>query len=112
MSMDNLLIAPPIAFLIILAMVGIIARALAPLALKRTGPSGEERKSYACGEDVPTHLIQPDYSQFFPFAFFFTVLHVVALIVATVPVKTIGSFWIAVLYVAGALVGLVTLFRR
>ncbi len=29
---------------------------------------------YACGEDMPSHLMQPDYSQFFPFAFFFTVI--------------------------------------
>jgi uncharacterized ion transporter superfamily protein YfcC len=28
---------------------------------------------------------QPDYSQFFKFAFFFTIMHVVALVVATDP---------------------------
>ena len=34
--------------------------------------------------------VQPDYGQFFPFAFFFTILHVVALMVATVPAGTCG----------------------
>ena len=70
------------------------------------------KKSYACGEDVPTHLIQPDYTQFFPFAFFFTILHVIALIAATVPFETFETFTIAVIYILGAIVGLSILFRR
>jgi NADH-quinone oxidoreductase subunit A len=81
--------------------------------LSAKGKPGEgQGASYACGEDLPTHLMQPDYSQFFPFAFFFTILHVVALMISTIPVTTIGSFAIAVLYLAGALVSIMILFRR
>ena len=61
---------------------------------------------------MPTSMIQPDYSVFFPFAFLFTVLHVVALIVATVPVHTAGSLVMAFIYVAGAVTSLFILFRR
>lgn len=82
------------------------------LSFRHKGPMGDAEKAYACGEDVPTHLIQPDYTEFFPFAFFFTILHVVTLMVATVPMETLGSFSIAVIYIVGAVTGLVILFRR
>ena len=110
--MDNILISPPIAFLIVLFTVIALAHALTRLSFKQGLRPADINKSYACGEDVATHLMQPDYSQFFPFAFFFTVLHVVALMITTVPVETTESFAIAVIYIVGALVGLVILFRR
>ena len=44
--------------------------------------------------------------------YFFTILHVVALMVTTVPVGTIHSACIAVLYLVGAVTGLIILFRR
>lgn len=110
--LNSILLSPPVAFLIILGTVIILAAALSLLSLKSKSRPTDQNKSYACGEDVPTHLMQPDYSQFFPFAFFFTVLHVVALMISTVPVKTTDSFAIAIVYLAGALVGLVILFRR
>jgi NADH-quinone oxidoreductase subunit A len=108
----NLLLSPPIAFVIMLGAVLLFAAALSKISFKPKERSADEAKAYACGEDIPTHLMQPDYSQFFPFAFFFTILHVVALMVTTIPVTTTGSFAIAVLYLAGALVSLVILFRR
>ncbi len=48
----------------------------------------------------------------FPFAFFFTILHVVALVIATVPTETIETFAIAVVYVVGAIIGLFILLRK
>ena len=79
---------------------------------RKTKDIGGAEKSYACGEDIPTRLMQPDYSQFFPFAFFFTILHVVTLMVATVPVETLESFSIAAIYILGAATALLILFRR
>ena len=110
--MDNILISPPVGFLIMLLVVIAFAHALTKLSFKQKNRPADIDKSYACGEDIATHLMQPDYSQFFPFAFFFTVLHVVALMITTVPVETKESFAIAVIYIVGALVGLVILFRR
>jgi NADH-quinone oxidoreductase subunit A len=110
--MDKILLSPPVAFLIMLGVVTLFATTLSAFSLKAKKHDDGEGKSYACGEDVPTHLMQPDYSQFFPFAFFFTVLHVVALMIATVPVETMESFAIAIIYIAGAMVGMVILFRR
>jgi len=111
--MENIALAPPVVFVEVLIVMTVLAKALSYLSYKIKGkmPNGAS-KSYACGESVPTHLMQPDYTQFFPFAFFFTVLHVVTLMIATVPVDTFRSFAMAVIYIAGAAVGLVILFRR
>ena len=110
--MENILLSPPAAFVIVLAAMLIFSKFLSTLACKpKTHGEGQE-KSYACGEDVPTNLMQPDYSQFFPFAFFFTILHVFTLIIATVPALTIGTLAIAVIYMIAAITALVILFRR
>ncbi|MBN2452906.1 MAG: hypothetical protein JXB40_01420 [Candidatus Omnitrophica bacterium] len=109
---SRILLAPPLCFIIVLLMITLFTAALSKLSFKRKNQPADIGTSYACGEDIKTHLMQPDYSQFFPFAFFFTVLHVVALTIATIPVETMDSFTIAVIYMAGAMVGLFTLFRR
>ncbi len=108
----KILLVPPVAFIIIFLVMAvwsiILNRCASP---KRENPS-ESEKAYACGEDFKDHLIQPDYSQFFPFAFFFTILHVVALVIATVPTETIETLAIAVVYVVGAIIGLLILLRK
>ena len=109
---QKILLTPPACFVIVLLMITTFAAALTKLSFKTKNPSADIGTSYACGEDIETHLMQPDYSQFFPFAFFFTVLHVVALTIATIPMETIHSFTIAVIYLAGAMVGLRILLRR
>lgn len=110
--MDRILLAPPICFIIVMAMISGFAALLSNLSFKSKNRPDDIGTSYACGEDVKTHLMQPDYSQFFPFAFLFTVLHVVALTIATIPVETMNSLVISIIYLAGALAGLVILLRR
>ena len=110
--MDNILLTPPAAFLIVFAAMFIFSKFLSTLSYKPKSHGSGEGKSYACGEDVSTNLMQPDYSQFFPFAFFFTLLHVFTLTIATIPALTIGSFAVALIYILAAITGLVILFRR
>ncbi len=110
--MYKILLAPPVCFTVILLMTMIFAGLLSKLSFKQKNRPEDIGTPYACGEDVKTHLMQPDYSQFFPFAFLFTVLHVVALTIATIPVETINSFVIAVIYLTVAMAGLIILFRR
>lgn len=111
--MSNIFLTPPIAFTVMLVSALLISAAISLLSFKRKDKDiGGMMKSYACGEDVSTNLMQPDYSQFFPFAFFFTILHVVTLMVATVPAETIGSLIRASVYMLGAVAALLILFRR
>ena len=111
--MSQAIFYPPVAFLIILGASMLFSALLSPLSFKSKKHEGDDsRKAYACGEDISEHRVQVDYGQFFPFAFFFTILHVLALMVATVPTETTDSFFIAALYIVGAIVGLIVLFRR
>jgi NADH-quinone oxidoreductase subunit A len=109
------ILAPPIAFFIMLAAVGLLSFGLSRLSADRTG----KRKTgpYACGELIPTHMVQPDYGQFLPFAFFFTILHVMALMAGTVFFVS-GAAWvtgavvIGVMYLVAAVLGLYVLYAR
>jgi hypothetical protein len=110
---QTFLLVPPITFgIVLLAVLGLSA-VLSRLAFRvRKTRSGGATEPYACGEDFPIPMIQPNYGQFLPFAFFFTILHVVALMIATVPVETLATLAFAGLYVLGAVVGLSVLYRK
>lgn len=110
--MFDTLLLPPVAFVIILILVGAFATVLSFWAFRNKNQSSGARTAYSCGEEMDDHMIQPDYSQFFPFAFFFTILHVVVLVITTVPETTISIFYIAMLYIICAVVGLIILLRR
>ena len=111
---NALLLAPPVAFLIVL--VAMLAELwglkIFSAGLRAPKEPGGRFKAYACGEDVKDHRAQPDYSQFFHFAFYFTILHVVALFVSTVPTETAGAIAIALLYIAGAVIGMFILLEK
>jgi NADH-quinone oxidoreductase subunit A len=110
--MQNFLLTPPIAFVILLAAAIGISRLLSVLSFKGKDRPQGAGTSYACGEDTYSPYVQPEYGQFFPFAFFFTILHVITLMIATVPMQTLRTFAMAVFYIAGAIIGLFILFRR
>jgi NADH-quinone oxidoreductase subunit A len=109
---NELLLTPPVVFIAVLVAALFFAYVLSKLAIKPKSIPAGLTQEYSCGEDVKTHMIQPDYSQFFPFAFYFTILHVVALMLATVPIATMPSFMIAVVYILGAIIGLFVLYKR
>ncbi len=108
----DLLMSPPVVFAVVLAAALIFAALLSLLSFKNKKPGAGQKKCYACGEDVKNHRVQMDYSRFFTYAFFFTIIHVVALVLSTVPAVTTGSLAIALVYILGMLIGLSTLFRR
>ena len=106
--MVQILLAPPVT-LIIFILLGLgLSRAIAGYAAAG-GESERKLESYACGHRQVTHSVSPDYSQFFPYAFFFTIMHVLALVVATAPP---GQLILPLLYIAGGLLALVIIFRR
>lgn len=111
--MDSVLLLPPITFVVMLAFVGLQSLGFRGLALKPKDQDGSGKlKPYACGEPVENHRVQPDYAQFFPFAFFFTIVHVVALVVTTVPRGSGAAAGVAVAFLLSAAVAIYVLFRR
>lgn len=106
--MDTVLLLPPFAFAIYLALsygISFLSKRIAAKGMDAPG----KNKSYACGEDMPENRGQPEYSEFFKFAFFFTIMHVVVLIVATDPT---GISVLSALYLIVTVVALFMLFRR
>ena len=112
MSVENIILSPPLAFVILFAVICVLALLAARLAPRPASVKAGTLESYACGEDVKDHRARPEYSQFFPFAFFFTIMHVVALIIATVPAENFGMYGLALLFVASSAIGLVILYRN
>lgn len=110
--MNILLLTPPVVFIIIFLTVWLLERLFSSLAFRvKKGASGQD-ESYACGEKNYNNLAQPDYSNVFPFAFFFTLAHVATLMMVTVPVNSLENFAMAAIYIVGAVLGLYILFRR
>ena len=103
--MSQFLLYPPIAFLIFLIVGYLIYRLSEALGPK---PSMEEGKlsTYACGEDIPGGKAQYSY-HLFHFAFFFTILHVAALVIATVPSGRAALM--GIIYLVVALIAIVIL---
>ena len=110
--MGKILLLPPVAFIIVLAATLLCARLFSKCGFARNKQSAGSKEAYECGEDYVSHMVQPDYSQFFPFAFFFTILHVVALMIATVPVSLNVLPILPIVYCLGAIIGLVILLRK
>lgn len=105
------LFLPPIAFLVILlASLGLL-RLMGLLSYKPARGNEANPKPYACGENGQP-LVRPDYAQVFPFAFYFTILHVVALVATTVPDGSPSTIAMALIYIVGAVVGLFVLYRK
>ena len=108
-----LLLLPPIAFLVIFVFVWLQYAGLKALSSGEKWPEEKGKaESYACGQEVGDSRVSPNFSQFFPFAFFFTIMHVVALVVATYPRGDAGAIWMGVGYLVSAAVSLFILYKR
>ena len=109
--MSSWVLTTPVIFIAVLVFMLLVLRLLGIMSLSVVTPRGSGKgKAYACGEDVKENRVQPDYSQFFPF--FFTIMHVLALVVATVPSGSVSATGIAVGYGVSLVIGLFVLFRK
>jgi len=106
--MVKILLSPPVTLLIFLVLGYALSRAVAGYAAAG-GASERKLESYACGQRQVNHSVSPDYSQFFPYAFFFTIMHVLVLIVATVPANALT---LPLLYIVVGILAMIILFRR
>ena len=105
------LLSPLVAFIIVLGACLLTMVLMGRLSYRPQANNRANPKPYACGEEGQP-FVRPDYGQIFPFAFFFTILHVVALVTTTVPNGSVGTITMALVYVASAVVGLFVLYRR
>ena len=106
--MESFFMSPPVTFFVFLLIsfgVSLFSKKLAA-----RGPySAVKMQPYACGESMEENQGQPDYTQFFKFAFFFTIMHVVVLVVATDPM---GLTVTSAVYLGVTVLSLFMLLRR
>jgi NADH-quinone oxidoreductase subunit A len=105
----DILISPPVAFVLFLIAATLLYRLGRRMAPKLNNVGGK-LTSYACGEDMPGTKIQFGYRLFFFVALFFTIMHVAALVIATVPSGKIVLF--AVLYLGIIFLSILALVTR
>jgi len=103
--MSQFLLWPPIAFLVFL-LVGYLVYRLTRALRPKAKMQEDKLSTYACGEDMPARKSEHHY-RLFHFAFFFTVLHVAALVIATVPSGSIAL--VGIIYLLIALIAVVIL---
>jgi NADH-quinone oxidoreductase subunit A len=98
----DILLSPPIAFVIFLVFFYILYM-LGGLVAPKVKKEGGKLATYACGEDVPGSKIQFGYRLFFFIALFFTMMHVAALVVATLPrgpLVFLGVFYLGMIFLS------------
>ena len=100
----DIILTPPLAFLIYIPLVLIICWIGKGLAGPEKPGSPLKRSLYGSGELAPTQIAAPGYRPFFLIAFFFAILHLGVLVLAT------GTLdWSMVPYLVGLGLALVAL---
>ncbi len=101
--MSHFLLSPPVALLLYVGLVGVLAL----IGRWLVGPVKEsptERATYASGEAPPRYSAAPGYRQFFIITLFFAVLHLGVLVLGSE-----GQSLTAIIYLAGLFLVLVVL---
>src|SRR5512135_2996170 len=100
----NILLSPPIAFLVYVVLVGLLSLFGRALSGRRKAASGLQSSTYSSGEAPPTRLAAPGYRPFFVVALFFAVLHLGVLVMSSGQPSPV-----MIIYLVGLLVALLAL---
>ena len=98
----SILLSPPVVFAVALGIALVLywmGRAMAP----KTNMTAGKAAPYASGEDAPMAKAQFGFRLFYSLAIFFTVLHVAALVVTTLPtgpLAALGFVYLAIIMLA------------
>jgi len=95
----SILLSPPLAFLIYLALVGVLF-GFGRLLAGAGRPSALKSSTYASGEAPPAAVAAPGYGPFFVIALFFAALHLGVLVLATGPLSPAAALFIVGLALA------------
>lgn len=103
----DMLLSPPVAFLIFLLLTGLLYGAGRLLA-GPTREAGMKRTTYSSGEEASREMAAPGYRPFFVVALFFAILHLGVLVLAVggISAATAGG---AAIYLVGLMLALLAL---
>ena len=106
--MTDILLSPPIAFLILLLLFLGLSHALRHRAAAGA-VNKQKTEAYSGGQQGVDHHVTPDYSKFYAFTLVFAILQVMVLAVATAPA---GTLTLPLLYLAAGGLVLFIVIRR
>jgi len=101
--MNDILVSPPIAFLIYLLLVALLS-GFGRLLAGPSQPSAVKSSTYSSGEAPPTRIAAPGYRPYFVVALFFAILHLGVLMIGTSDISPM-----AVVYIIGLMLALLAL---
>jgi NADH:ubiquinone oxidoreductase subunit 3 (subunit A) len=107
MTVEDVLLSPPVAGSIFLALVYTLYWLGGKLAAKGDAHPGK-RQPYACGEDLLPPEAQLTYHAFFQLALMFALLHLAAVVISTLPTRG-ASHRVALVYLFGIIVSVLVL---
>ncbi len=107
----NILLTPLAGFAIF-TLVGWLLYRLGGAMAPKLNPGGGKLAQYACGEDFPAKKLQVGYKLFFYAALFFTIMHVAALVAATIPGGNMAFALLGVLYLLMILLSIFALILK
>jgi len=112
--MINYILFPPIIFVVSFLFIWLFSKATECLMPAADDTDKNEKESvYACGEEYEGVKAEPDYRTFFPFAVFFTIMHVAALMIATLAsANTSAVMGLAIFYLILVSIVLAILYRK
>jgi len=108
---SDILITPLVGFAVFSFVAYAIYRLGATLAPKLKD-QGAKLAQYACGEDFPARKFQVGYRLFFYAALFFTMMHVAALVIATLPGGSLAYAVLGISYLLMIALSIVTLILK
>jgi NADH:ubiquinone oxidoreductase subunit 3 (subunit A) len=95
-----ILASPPVIFIVFMLTGWLLLAGANRIAAKGEDSQGKHMH-YSCGEDLDVPSFNMNYHQFFRLALLFGILHIVALVIATIPVGSDIRF-LPVLYLVSA----------
>ena len=93
----NMILTPFVGFFAFLAISYFIYR-MGDVMAPKLKDQGAKLSQYACGEDFPAKKVQVGYKLFFYAALFFTMMHVAALVIATIPGGNMAYAMLGIVY--------------
>lgn len=97
--MDEIILAPPVAFLIYVALVGMLS-VLGRLLAGTPDVSEAKSSTYAGGEAPPSRPAVPGYKPFFLIALFFAVVHLGVLMLGSSDLSSVAGIYLVGLILA------------
>jgi NADH:ubiquinone oxidoreductase subunit 3 (subunit A) len=96
-SIWNILLTPLLGFALFVGVAFLIYK-LGDVLAPKLKAEGAKLEAYACGEKVPGQKWHVGYRLFFYAALFFTMMHVAALVIATIPGGSLAYALLGIVY--------------